>query len=151
MTDQELKLELLKIAKAQNPHENPLDVAEMYYQWVQGNMTFEEENMTSPGYNEQAELVKDLAERLKEKYLSEDFVEKWNKYTRETGIVWEPTIKQQVQSIIKTAQSKIFLLKLEEDKHKTSTSDLAKVALSDMFKQKEIEIYKNAFNKLLEL
>lgn len=109
MTDQELKLELLKIAKAQNPHEmgnSPLEMAKAYYHWINDNVTFEEENMNPPGYKETIR------------------------------------IRHQVQAIIKTVHSDLQ----REEWYPIDTTGQA-------FDKKErvISIYKNAFNKLLEL
>jgi hypothetical protein len=135
---------------------SPLEMAELYYHWVNDNITFEEENMKPPGYNEQSELLNGLPNRLgkarsvhsgeglvgesKERlgFHEQEFIRKWKELASETGVVWDTTLKQQVQSIIKTAQSEIF----ENELHGTSHIELLK---------KHIQTYNNAFNKLLEL
>lgn len=113
MTDQELKLELLKVAKAQNPHEmgnSPLEMAKAYYHWINDNVTFEEENMNPPGYE---------------------------------GTL---RIRHQIQSIIKTAQSEIFSLSMKESHYTEQPHSKMVKTVAE-----ENKIYKNAFNKLLEL
>lgn len=160
MTDQELKLELLKVAKAQNPHEmgnSPLEMAEIYYHWVNDNVTFgealddwtekareqgyiiEEENMTPPGYNEQVERLADK--------LSKERINLPENFKGDIMILekdWD--ILKQVQSIIKTAQSEIFSLSLKESHYTEQPhSKMVREVVA------ENKIYKNAFNKLLEL
>lgn len=116
MTEQELKLELLRVAKAQSPHEmgsSPLEIAQTYYQWITGEIYVEPVG----GYETMLDhLYKQLGE-------SDNMA---------------PPLKQQVQSIVKTAQSEIQEIALNPPNNYYWPTN-------------ELQIYKNAFNKLLEL